>query len=216
MRTDFRTRCLLCKKPLKLEARGAAPFQQTNCEECRSTVSLVDGPFPLVERLVMRADAEFSEGDWTVPIILLAIAVESLIATVHRKWTFLPAKLPDEETPHDGAEWEGRFRAMKTVKDRINSVSLLMTDKTLNNYLHAKYRTASRYSKTVPSLRNTFALKAWQRSIFDRRNKIVHQAFLDYIENDARECRIVAIDAIRVLSEMDKERADRMHRESPS
>jgi hypothetical protein len=105
MLTKYQTDCVICHSPLIFKALGADSFADATCEECGLIGSMIDGPFPLVERLVIRANAELSAGDWTIPIILFAMTCESLVATLHHKWTFLSSKLPHEITPQDEEDW---------------------------------------------------------------------------------------------------------------
>jgi hypothetical protein len=208
MLIDRSVECLICHRPLTLKAVGSSPFADTMCDECGLVMAIVDGSFPVVERLLARSTKEFKGGDWTLPIVLDAMACEALIAILHRKWTFLPSKLDHEISPAQEEEWESSYRDLKGVKDKINSTSKLMSGLTLNAYVLKKFGTHSRHEKTSPELKGFSTLNVWQRCIFDRRNRIMHRAHLDFSEADAIQCRSAAWDLVKVLQGMDKDKAD--------
>jgi hypothetical protein len=127
MRIDRPVECFICHRPLIMRAVGSLPFADQQCEECGLLVAIIDGSFPVVERLMIRSSNEFKDGDWTLPIVLDAMACETLVAILHRKWTFLPSKLPHELSADDEKQWEQSFRRLMAMKHKIDGVAVRET-----------------------------------------------------------------------------------------
>jgi len=151
MLVDRHVECFICHRPLIMRAVGSFPFSDQQCEECGLLVAIIDGSFPVVERLMMRSSWEFRNGDWTLPIVLDAMACETLVAILHRKWTFLPLKADHDVSQPEEDNWESSFRDLKSMKEKINSASKLMSGLALNSYVLKKFGKKSRYEKSFRS-----------------------------------------------------------------
>lgn len=103
--------CVICGTQLRISYKGTEPVPSFQCE-CGCMLHHIDGHFPVVDRLLARSEHELAAGDWTIPILLDAIAGESLVASLHKKWTLVPKGIPSEITPEDEEDWDEAFRSL--------------------------------------------------------------------------------------------------------
>ena len=199
-------RCIVCGTQLSVGYAGSQKVPDTRCEECGTVVYHVDGSFPVVNRLLNRAERELADGDWTIPIILDAIACESLIEALHRKWTLLPKGIPSEMTSEDEEAWEKKFRELDSVGARISKTSKLLVGCSLDTYVKRKKKSDSKVKEIYETYGRASALDSFLKRIFQPRNRIVHKGFIDSTHSDASECHWGALRLVHLLLVMDHDR----------
>src|SRR5215470_5759778 len=87
--------------------------------------------------IMRRAATELEDGDSTLTIVLAAMAVESQLAFLFMKWNridLMPQRTPTET---DEEEWEERWRDLRSIAARFDSVSRLLTQKSFDSFLSA-------------------------------------------------------------------------------
>jgi hypothetical protein len=143
--------CATCGTQLSISYKGTEAVPSIQCNECGTMLHHIDGHFPVVDRLLARSNHELVDGDWTIPIVLDAIACESLIASLNKKWTQVPKSVPSEITEKDNEKWVEGFRSMRSVGERLNKTSRMMVNRPFHEYVQRK-------RKANPVFRKTFDL----------------------------------------------------------
>src|SRR5216683_230458 len=84
MKSSFPIRCQ-CGHEMVLETVGTDSFKDTSCPKCHSAIWIVDNGF-VSTRIFNRSLKELNSSDFTLSIILSAMAVECELARVFVKW----------------------------------------------------------------------------------------------------------------------------------
>jgi DNA-directed RNA polymerase subunit RPC12/RpoP len=207
MRNTNTITCVACGKQQSVGYVGSQKVPDLRCQECGVIVFIhVDGSFPVVDRLLQRSATELADCDWTIPIILDAIACESLIETLHKKWTLLPKGIPSEITSEDELSWEKEFRELDSVGAKISKTSTLMVSCSLDAYLKRRQKSDPKVKEIYKTYGRPSALDSFLKKIFQPRNRIVHKGFIDSTKGDASECHTSALSLIHLLLIMDREK----------
>jgi hypothetical protein len=154
-----------------------------------------------------RAATELQNGDWTLAIVLGAMAVECDMAYLFMKWKGidLETRMPGEA---DREEWEKQWREeVRTVAARLDRVSGLLTGQDFDSFLaqntgllkpvHMRYPA----SKSEPSPKKFFIAE-----LFHRRNRVVHFGEINSQQADGEICLTCATSLSQILSAMDAQR----------
>jgi hypothetical protein len=196
--------CDACGKEHQFTSTGSEQFEQMQCAHCGAVLVFVDGAFPVIERLMMRSAFEFGKGDWTVTVILTAIACESLMSFLNKKWTLSLGRIPGEITVKDEEAWEEKFKDLVTIRRKLNATSRLMVGCALDEYVRGSAKDNPQFAKIYKPYEGHSPIDAFISSVFHRRNKIVHSGFIDSTEQDAADCRAKAMDLLVLLQIMDR------------
>jgi hypothetical protein len=154
-----------------------------------------------------RAWTELKDGDWTLAILLSAMAVECDLAYLFMKWNkedLLLTRTPDDA---DREKWEEQWRKAFAITAKLDKVSALVAGLPFDSFLaqnsglwqdiQAKYPVSTKY----PSPKEFF-----DKEFFRKRNKIVHFGEIDFQQPDAEMCNALARMLFRILGAMDDER----------
>jgi hypothetical protein len=198
--------CAVCGTQLSISYKGTEAVPSIQCDECGTLLHHVDGDFPVVDRLLARSKRELEAGDWTIPIVLDAIACESLIASLNKKWTLLPKGIPGEITRTDEEVWDQEFRGLRTVAERLNDSSRLMVCRPFDEYVQKKLKANAVFRNNFKLYEKVSPISCFQEGIFVPRNRIVHWGFINSTEKIASECHTHAQNLIRLLLIMDREK----------
>jgi len=160
---------------------------------------------PLVcTRIFDRARMELQGGDWTLSILLSAIAVEFEAKRLFEKWKpldlgFYPASEADK------AAWDREWRKSRAVAARLSKLSSMLVGQTFDSFVRChgsllhpiflKYH-GSATCCFRPS--HFFVVE-----LFDRRNRIAHSGYIDFQQPDAEMCLDLANALLQILAEMD-------------
>jgi hypothetical protein len=84
MKSTFSIRCN-CGQEIILVAMGSELFEGTDCPQCHSRLEIIDNGFVSL-RVFNRSWLELQSGDFTLSIILGAMAMECEMARLYVKW----------------------------------------------------------------------------------------------------------------------------------
>jgi len=200
--------CSVCGRDFSALGYGQLTFPPATCT-CGATIHVFD---PLTisvvgERLLYRSQAELQSGDFTMPIICGAMAVETALTRVYLKWREIEHGY-GTATDADRKAWEGDyFNGVRPggFAKSANFVSGYLTGKSFDSYvddLAARSGTAL----AVPVIEmKTAHINA---ELFKRRNRIMHWGNVEYTKQDAQKAFEAAQSAFAVLRVMDKDKAD--------
>lgn len=204
---------------------GELTFPPTTCPNCEQTIHIIDPlTFSTVAaRLLYRGDTELKNGDFTMPIICGAIAVESALTSLFLKWKQLEHGFPAISTAHaDRKAWEKEYRVGISSGGFANSgnfVSNYLTGKSFDNFI---VDFLQRSSMTVvigaglPMFESQMKTDYIHSELFYRRNRIMHWGEVKHEKIDAVKALAAAGTAFALLTVMDKEKAAELDRKMRS
>ena len=179
------------------------------CPACEQLVWLVQPLGNIVGMAILgRAQTELKNEDWTLTIVLAAIAVECELVYLFMKWSRIDLMLVRNPTDADDEEWEKQWRDdVRSIAARLDKVSGLVTGQSFDSFLSqnsgllkavdAQYRASNN-----PASPKDFFIK----EIFHRRNRIVHFGNIDSQQSDAESCLKLASVLSQILAAMDAQR----------
>src|SRR5215831_18953796 len=101
MRFSFPVTCA-CSETFLVEVNGNQLPKDAQCPECKATIWLVEPLGNVVGMAILsRAAAEMKTGDWTLTIVLSAMAVECHLAYLFMKWNRIDLMLVRNPTDAD-------------------------------------------------------------------------------------------------------------------
>jgi hypothetical protein len=198
-----------CGETFPVHVSGTQFPKAAHCPECHSSIWLVEPLGNVVGMAILgRAATELQSGDWTLSIVLAAMAIECDMAYLFMKWRGID--LMDKRMPGDADRdaWEKQWREdVRSVAARLDKVSELLAGQPFDSFLahsaelvkpvHTQYPA----SKSEPSPKKFFITE-----LFHRRNRIVHFGEINFQQADAEMCLTLATTLSQVFSAMDAQR----------
>ena len=190
-----------------VEVNGTRLPKDAQCPRCQKTIWLVEPLGNIVGMAIMhRAATELAGGDSTLTIVLAAMAVESQLAYLFMKWNRVDLTLQRNATDADEAEWEERWRDIRSVADRFDRVSSLLAGQSFDAFLSANgdllKSVRTHYQSSGEASANYFFVKG----LFHKRNRVVHFGKIDFQQSDAELCFALATAVWHILVAMDAHR----------
>lgn len=166
-------------------------------------------------RALCRAEAELLGEDFSLAIILSAMAVECELAFLYSKWKMLDADLiPSEVTQSQRNAWEDEFRKLKGgVGGKLDGVTRLMTSETFNEFLNRRNGLKSTLQAVYPNMGNRSPSVFFVEELFRKRNKILHSGQVQFGQAEAEACVRMAMSLLQIIVEIDRERYTRLDEE---
>jgi hypothetical protein len=208
MKFSFPVTCA-CGETFLVHVAGTQFPQNAECPRCDTAIWLVETLGNVVGMAIIgRAAAEMKSGDWTLAIVLAAMAVECDLAFLFMKWNRIDLMLVRNPTDADDEGWEKQWRdTVRTIGARFDKVSGLLTGQPFDSFLsqngellknmHLRYPA----STSAASLRDFFV-----KEFFYNRNRIVHFGKIDYQQPDAEMCFTLGSTLWQILAAMDVQR----------
>jgi hypothetical protein len=197
-----------CGQEMTLLVSGTQDPKDAECPACGTTFWFVKplGNF-LGMRIFNRAWAELGNGDFTLVIVLSAMAVECELARLFIKWSENELMNTGMPKPADTEALAEQWRKWNSIAVRLDKVSTLLVQEDLDSFLshnpellksiHAKYPG----SASCASPKEFFITK-----FFHKRNRIVHSGEIDFQQPDGEQCFTLAATLFEIMKEMDARR----------
>ena len=204
--------CESCGAKLASLACGELTFPSEICPECGATIHIVDPvTFSIVaSRLLLRGEAELNNGDFTMPIICGAMAVESALTSLFLKWKKMEHDSLDRPTTATDREaWMSEYRVgtgRGGFAKSADFVSRYVTQESFDVFVTHSQATSTLTSGSYAGVRNI------QGELFDKRNLIMHWGEVNHERTDAEKALSAARTAFALLGVMDKRRAAELQR----
>ena len=197
-----------CGETFPVNVSGAQFHKYAHCPKCHSSIWLVEPLGNVVGMAILgRAASEVQNGDWTLAIVLGAMAVECDMAYLFMKWkgVDLETRTPGEA---DHEEWEKQWREeVRTVAARLDKVSGLLTGQAFDSFLAQNAALLMPVHKRYPaSTSEPSPKKFFIAELFHKRNRIVHFGEINFQQADAEMCLTCATSLSQILSAMDAQR----------
>ena len=153
---------------------------------------------PVGMRVLSRSKAELEQKDFTLSIILSAMAVECGLASLFFWWKRMDRYISESAkglcvTPQEETSWEERFRKdYGSIAKKLDGISQLLTNSDFNAFIGESKKTY------------------FEERLFWRRNQIIHFGKLDFGKCDAEECYSLASTLFEIMRKMQEECNNRL------
>jgi len=196
-----------CGETFAVYVIGTQFPEDAQCPKCNSTIWLVPPLGNLVGMAILgRANAEVQGGDWTIAIVLCAMAVECDMAYLFMKWNRVELMAIRDPNGTDEEAWETEWRKILGVAPRLDKVSSLLTGKPFDLFLSQESRLLqSLHMRCTASTAVESPKEFFIKELFHKRNKIVHFGEINFQKADAEMCLRLATTLTQILRAMDAE-----------
>jgi hypothetical protein len=117
-----------CGETFPVNVTGTQFPDSALCPKCHSTIWLVEPLGNIVGMAILaRAATELKNGDWTLAIVLGAMAVECELVYLFMKWKRIDLMSTEMLNDADEEEWEKQWHDVRTIAARLDKVSGLLT-----------------------------------------------------------------------------------------
>jgi hypothetical protein len=205
MKYAFPVPCQQCGEIFLVNVNGEDIPDYAHCPACEASIYLIAPLGNVVGMAILaRASSEFKGKDWTLTIVLSAMAVECQLAWLFTKWNRIMLGLQRNPTDADEEAWENEWRDIRVIAKRMEKVSNLLTQKSFDEFI-------AQNNSLVKSINakytNTSHKEFFVKELFHRRNRIVHAGKIDSQMSEAEIALAVATTMWQILDAMDKARA---------
>jgi hypothetical protein len=155
-----------------------------------------------------RADTELANGDWSLAIVFAAMAVESELVYLFMKWNEIDLIATRPATDVDREAWGAQWRdKIRTVKDRLNKVSNLLTGEPFDSFVSHDANLLQILHSRCPASQNAASPRDFfETELFRKRNRILHFGQIDFGRSDAEMSLTLGATILDILAEMDANR----------
>jgi hypothetical protein len=183
--------------------------KSARCPICGAAIWLVEPLGNVVGMAILgRAEAEMKNGDWTLAIVLAAMAVECELVYLFMKWNRIHLMLVRNPTDADDEGWEKQWRDdVRTIAARLDKVSGFLTELPFDSFLSQNSALLKNMYQRYPASKNAASLKDFfVKEFFHKRNRIVHFGKIDFQQPDAEMCFTLGSTLWQILTAMDAHR----------
>jgi hypothetical protein len=207
MKTSSTVTCS-CGQTITLEATGTRVPKEDQCPQCHAVLWFVEPLGNFAGQLILsRSWTELKNRDWTLAIVLGAMAVECEMARLYLKWNEIDLITTRTVTDTDQEAWEDCWRKFYAVGVKLDKVSDLLTGLPFDSFLAQNSSLLQAVQTQYPACKNpTSPKKFFEDELFKRRNRIVHRGEIDFEQTDAELCFTIAATLWRILNTMDAHR----------
>jgi hypothetical protein len=198
-----------CGESFRVEVNGNQPPKDAECPKCRTTIWLVEPLGNVVGMAILsRAETEMNAGDWTLTIVLSAMAVECQLAFLFMKWNRIDLMLVRNPTDADEEGWETQWRdEVRTIAARFDKVSSILTRQPFDTFLDQNGNLLRALQTKYQNWNSATSFKdLFVKELFHKRNRVVHFGKIDFSRPEAEMCSILASTLWQILVSMDAHR----------
>jgi hypothetical protein len=145
-----------------------------------------------------------SERDFSMAIVLAAMAFESQLSYLFGKWSAIDASKAGRN--FDRTRCESEMRKFGTVDRKIAEVSKLLVGKGIDEFVSAYPDLHQAITNDFKSIRLGFLARDFQEHLFWPRNAILHWGDAKNSLEDASRCYSFANLGLLILQKMDEQR----------
>jgi hypothetical protein len=210
MKYAFPVPCQQCGENFLVNVNGEDVPDYAHCPACETSIYLIAPLGNVVGMAILgRASSEFTGADWTLTIVLSAMAVECQLAWLFTKWNRITLSLQHKPTDAEEAAWEDEWRDIRAIAKRVEKISNLLTQKSFDEFIaenHSLVKSLNaKYTNAATSHKEFFI-----QELFHRRNRIVHAGKIGSQKYEAEIALTVAMTMWQILDAMDKTRSKAM------
>ncbi len=159
--------------------------------------------FTIGYKILARSEWEHNaRKDYSMSIILSAMAFECELSRLFNKWTHISALTSEQDRVND-EEIETMLRKYASIRERIEAVGKLLDPRGLDDFVRSSARLRETIESGFPSLHIGSLAQDFQRTLFWPRNRILHTGYTGYTQEDSARCHSIARLALGILHDMD-------------
>ena len=159
--------------------------------------------------LFVRAFHEHREtNDYSLSIVLSAMAVESELSRLHHKWEQIDGLLNLEDVTEE--QLDKRIRRFRTIADKFEGVAAIMHPPGLEEFVNGNEELVRTIDNGFPSINRGTIARDFQTQLFWPRNRILHLGYAGYVEADSSRCLTFAQLGLRILDLIDQTRRSKI------
>jgi hypothetical protein len=168
--------------------------------------------------MLAKANHEFrTREDYSMTILMSAMAVEAELARVFFKWTQIDW-LEGAKSGQDRSGWgavprsqperlEDEYRRLGTrIAQKIERVGEFLHPAGIDEFVKADDELRQKIETGYPSLTIGSLAESFQQSLFRPRNRFVHSGYVDHTKDEALRCYNIASLGVEILARMDDAR----------
>jgi hypothetical protein len=167
MKFSFPVTCA-CGETFLVHVAGTQFPKSAQCHICETAIWLVEPLGNVVGMAILgRAATEMKNGDWTLAIVLAAMAVECELVYRFMKWNRIDLMLVRNPTDADDEEWEKQWRDdVRTIAARFDKVSGLLTGQPFDSFLSQNSELLKNMYLRYPASKSAASLKDFFVKVF--------------------------------------------------
>lgn len=211
--------CQQCGTDFSALGYGELTFPPALCPNCGQTIHIID-PLTMsivAVRLLFRGQAELDHGDFTMPIICAAMAIESALTSLFLKWKKIESGLPAPSiTDAQREQWEKDYRdgvRPGGFPSSANFVCSHLTGKSYDDFVSDFVQRSSATAIAgagLPATESEMKADYIKRELFWRRNRVMHWGEVNHSKSDAETALTAGRTAFAALTLIDKHKADKL------
>jgi len=186
---------------------GEAAWPTVVCSKCGAAAGQINPLSVSVtgERLLYRSKQELNGGDYTLSIVIGAMAVESYLTRLFFKVKGMDSFATTFTWPTEAEEkaWEKEYPKNGGFIVPADFVSKATTGMTFDEFAAAN-TVASKIMAGLPDAAHGSAKQYFQSRLFYPRNRIAHWGYVNAAKEEAEECHVLAVAIVSILREMDR------------
>lgn len=203
MNIPLQMKCAECQQPSTVKMNLDATSLDWKCENCgHENHGFFGTEVTIGFLLLLRSRHELLvEGDYSMSILLAAMALEAELSRLFRKWSGIAALRSNRDPDED--QIEEMLRRFGTINDKIEGVAVLLHAEGIDKFVEASAEFSPIIREGFPSLRIGSLAGDLQKTLFWARNKIIHGGYAKSTKEEAQKCHNVAWLGLRVFESMD-------------
>lgn len=167
----------------------------------------VDLPLNIGNKLISHAVYRLKNQEYNTAILLSGAAMDCRLSELYKKWRHI-RDLGDYAHPYEpektSKEIEEELLGIRGFKQRVASVTGLLTDKKLEEYVKGHLALASKIQDDFPSVSLGTVVSDIERLVMWKRNHIIHVGDFQYSHDDANRSINFARLFLLVLENLDQ------------
>src|ERR1035438_2897484 len=216
--------CSSCRTEFPQSGYAGKKFPVAVCPTCGESIHIIEHLSISVDAdlLLHRSKSEMDGGDFTLSIILNALAVECALTQVFLKLKAIDSGLSvHTATDVERDAWEKTFLNSTNwgkFKNSANFVSKFLTGIFFDDFVEdfnnkTKDHVGLWIKAGFPPYLSMAKLDSFQKEIFNKRNRMRQSGKGDYERSDAARSLDAAIVMVNILKRMDRQRCEKMERD---
>jgi hypothetical protein len=196
-----------CGRKLTSTAYGDGDFESVVCPDCNMTYHQVEplSVSPAAERLLLRSNAELEAGDYSLAVVIGAMAVEAFLTSFFMKLKGMDnyALTWSLATPLEEAAWEKEYPRSGGFPKPADFVSNKIAGVPFDEFVVTN-QTAKAIMDSLPEAVGQSAKDFFQVNLFYPRNRIAHWGYVNTTEAEGQRCHELAVAIVSIFREMDR------------
>jgi hypothetical protein len=197
-----------CGGEFIFSATGEEKFGPGECSSCKKTTCLID-PLSVsvtAEKLLYRSKAELENGDYSLSIVIAAIAVESYLTRLFLKLKGMENYATTFELPNESmeAQWKKDYPRSGGFLKPSDFVAKQFTGLTFDEFVMSNNIVSAHAFLGLPNSNKVLPSRYFQHELFNRRNRIAHWGYVNSTQQEAEHSHQIAVAILTILREMDR------------